>query len=90
MYFEENKYIKINLVGNRHFEINKYEIEKNVSNENVIKIKDKTKIGIDIDILKNENSLKGIFVKNMLQKIESETEHKEELLKAMEIGLNAM
>ena len=87
---EENNYYKINLIGNRNFEINKYNIEKNILNKNIIKIKNNTKIKIDFEKLKNENSLKGIFIKNMLEKIEKNPEKKEEILNALEIGLNAM
>ena len=87
---EENKYYKIILTGNRNFEINKYNIEKNILNKNIIKIKNNTEIKIDFQKLKNENNLKGIFIKNMLEKIEKNPEKKEEILEALEIGLNAM
>ena len=87
---EENKYYKIILVGNRKFEINIYNIEKNNLNHNIIKIKDNTKIEIDFEKLKNENSLKGIFVKNMMEKMKNNPESKNEILEALEIGLNAM
>ena len=87
---EQNKYYKIVLVGNRNFEINLYNIEKNTYNENIIKFTNNTKIGIDLDNLKNESSLKGIFIKNILKKIEDNPEQKEKLLNILEIGLDAM
>ena len=39
---------------------------------------------------KIKNNLKGIFVKELLQKIEENPEEKEVYLKAIEIGLEAM
>lgn len=55
------------------------------------KIRNATKIKVDLNLLKNENSLKGIFVKTMLQKIESEPDSykKEKLEKALYLGLSA-
>ena len=90
LYIDKDKYVKLNLVGNRQFEINKYQIEKSIVSENIIKVKDKTQIELDLNTLKNESSLKGIFVKNMLEKMENEPENKEEILEALEIGLSAM
>ncbi len=87
---QENKYYKIILTGNRQFEINKYEIEKYIENNNIIKIKDHTKIKYDLEKIAGENNLKGIFVKQLLEKIKEEPEQKEILLKAIEIGLEAM
>lgn len=88
MQTEENKYYKIILIGSRNFEINTYEILKLIENKSVIKIKDNTKIKINLEKLAKEKSLKGIFVKNMLEKINGENE--EEIIKAIEIGLEAM
>ena len=88
--FEENNYYKINLIGNRNFEINIYEILKYITNNNVIKIKDHTNINIPIEELAKQNSLKGIFVKNMLAKIEEEPQNKQKYLRAIQIGIDAM
>lgn len=88
MQTEENKYYKIILTGGRNFEINTYEILKLIENKSIIKIKDNTKIKINLEELSKEKSLKGIFVKNMLEKISGDNE--EEIIKAIEIGLEAM
>ncbi len=85
---DENKYYKIVLTGKRNFEINTYEIAKQVQNKNILKIKDHTSIKINLEEISKQKSLKGIFVKNMLEKITQE--NKEEILKAIEIGLEAM
>lgn len=87
---EENKYYKIILIGKRNFEIDKYEIQKYINSPNIIKIKDNTTIKIDLEKLSEQNNLKGIFVKNMLEKLNNTEEDKELILKAIEIGLDAM
>lgn len=54
------------------------------------KLRDKSEIKIDFDALSQETSLKGVFVKNMLNKIENADEGEKELLKAaLNIGLKA-
>lgn len=85
---EDNKYYKIILIGKRSFEINIYEILKEIKVKNIIKIKNNTSIKIDLNAIAKENSLKGIFVKNMLEKINEE--NKEDIMEAIEIGLLAM
>lgn len=88
-----NEYIKIILIGNRNFEINKYELLKYVENDRIIKIKNKTKIADDLDKIVNQNTLKGLFAKEMLEKIEQPKitqEEKEIIEKAIEIGLQAL
>lgn len=87
---ESNKYYKIILRGRRNFEIDKYDIQKYIISPNIIKIKDNTNIKIDLKELSEQNSLKGIFVKNMLEKLNDNPENKEVILKAIEIGLEAM
>lgn len=89
---ENNEYIKIILVGSRNFEINKYELLKYIENQRIIKIKDKTKIAYDLSKIANENTLKGLFAKEMLEKLNQtqEEEEKERIEKAIEIGLEAL
>lgn len=86
--FEENKYYKIILCGKRNFEVNSFEILKQIENKNIIKIKDCTTIKINLNELAKQKSLKGIFVKNMLEKMNEE--NKEEIEKVIQIGLEAM
>ena len=87
---KEDKYYKIILIGNRQFEINIYNIIKYIQNNNILKIKDKTKLKYDLEKISKENSLKGIFVKELLEKIKENPEEKETIEKAIEIGLEAM
>ncbi len=88
----KNEYIKIILTGSRNFEINKYELLKYIENQRIIKIKDHTKIAYDLEKMANENTLKGLFAKEMLEKLEQteELEEKEIIEKAIEIGLEAL
>lgn len=88
--FEENKMYKVILTGIRNFEINTVEILSLISNTNILKLEDSTKIGYDLESIKMQNSLKGIFVKEMLEKIENNPEQEEIIKKAIEVGLEAL
>ncbi len=66
---KNNEYIKIILVGNRNFEINEYELIKYIQNERIIKIKNKTQIAVNLEEIARENTLKGLFAKEMLEKL---------------------
>ena len=90
---KKNEYIEIVLIGNRNFEINKYDLLKYISNVRILKIKDETKIAYDLEKIKNETTLKGLFVKEMIKELAKENigqEEKEVLEKAIEIGLEAL
>ena len=54
---EENSYYKIILTGKRKFEINTNQIKKMILNENIIKIKNKTKPDFDIQEISKRNTL---------------------------------
>lgn len=82
------KYYKIILTGNRNIEIDTNEILKYMTNKNIIKLKDKTKIEYDLEKISKEQSLKGIFVKELLEQINDE--NREEILESIYIGLNLM
>ena len=90
---EENELAEIVLIGKRKFVINKYDILKYLENDRIIKIKDKTEIAYNLEKIKNETSLKGLFVKEILKKYNSEnitTEEKEIIEKAIEIGFDVL
>ncbi len=87
----KNNFYKINLVGYRKFEINVLELNKLIQNKNIFKIKDNTKINYNLEEIKEENNLKGIYVNLILDKIKG-IEDEEEInkyLKAIEIGLDS-
>lgn len=91
--FGERELIEVVLIGKRNFEINLYELYKIIENSKVIKIKDKTKINYDLKLLSNENTLKGLFAKKMLDKLQDESiteESRVKIEKAIEIGLEAL
>lgn len=87
------EFVKVILTGNRNFEINHYELLKYIENERIIKIKDETKISYDLAKMARENTLKGLFVKEMIEKLNQPQITKEEkgiIEKAIEIGLEAL
>lgn len=85
---DENKYYKIILVGTKKLELNTNELIKHIQNKNIIKIKNKTKIEYDLEKISKEPSLKGIFVKELLEQINEE--NKEQILESIYIGLSLM
>jgi len=85
-----NTLIKIVLIGTRNFEIYINKVLNLIENNNILKMEDKTKIAYDLDILKEQNTLTGIFVKNMLEKIKENPEKEDEIRKALEIGLDVL
>lgn len=86
----EKEMTKLVLVGKRNIAINTKEIEKLIENENILKIKDKTTIAIDIEKMEKEASVKGFFIKELREKYKKYGLTEEELEQALEIGLNAM
>lgn len=89
----DKEYIKIILTGTRSFEINKYEILKYMENERIIKIKDQTQIAYPLEKMANENTLRGLFAKEMLEKLQKKDitqEQRKIIEKAIEIGIEAL
>lgn len=86
---DDNLY-KLVLVGRRNFEINTREILRIISRENILKVKDLTKINYNIEELSKQNNLKGIFIKEVLEMYNKGLCTEEEYQKAIEIGLEAM
>lgn len=88
--FNQNLY-KIVLKGRCKYysQINTKELLSMLSSQlYFVKIKNKLQPDFDLDNLKNEISLKGLFVKNMLAKMEAESDN-EALLSALYLGLEA-
>ena len=88
----KNNFYKIILTGKRNFQINILEINKLIKNNNILKIKDNTKINYNLEKIKNENSLRGIYVNLILNKINelNTEEEKDKYIKAIEIGLDSL
>lgn len=89
---EENKYVEIILTGSRNIEINSYKLEKLIQKENIIKIKDMTKIEYPLEQMANETTLKGLFIKQMLEKRKNaQTQEEIEMIeKAIEVGMEVL
>ncbi len=87
---EENKLYKIILTGKRNFEINIYNLYKYDLNERIIKIKNKTKPNFNLDEISKENTLKGLFAKEILQEINSKNYDEEIIEQALEIGMEIL
>lgn len=82
---------KIILTGDRNFEINPSEILKLNNNKQVLKIKDETKLTYDLNKMQNDTTLKGIFIKEMISRLDKAKEEEKEIIqKAIEIGLQAL
>ncbi len=90
IYLEENNLYKIILIGERSFEININNLYKFVGRENIIKIKDKTKLNYDLEKIANDNTLKGIFINEIKKELIKNNYSKEELDKILEIGLSIL
>ena len=90
---QENQLVKIILTGKRNFEINTYDLYKLINQDRIIKIKNKTKMKYDLNSMQNDITLKGLFAKEFLKKLNNENiseEEKEIIEKAVEIGLEAL
>lgn len=87
---EENKYYKISLIGKRNFEIDLFKLKKLILNNNIIKIKDYTKMNYDLEKIMKEDTLRGLFVKEIMEKMNNNPEDREVLESALEIGFEIL
>jgi len=85
-----NKFYEIYLVGNRNFDIDLYNLKKMIVRSNVIKIKDNTKLSYNLEELAKNNTLKGLFVKEILERLGNDMYDKVIVEKALEIGLEIL
>lgn len=81
---------KIELTGYRNFEIDVRQILQAVAKENILKIKDLTKISYDVQELAKQNNLKGLFIREAIKTYNNGLCTEDELQKAIEIGLDVM
>ena len=89
---DKNNFYKLILKGKKDFLINEKYILDNIQWNNILRIEDKTQREIDIEEVSKENTLRGIFVKKILEKKEKETNpaEKEKLENAIELVLTEM
>lgn len=82
----KDDYYEIKLVGTRSFDV--LELIENIKekSEFVCKIKDNTRPAYDFDTIKNEENLKGLFTRKMLNEIENMNEdEKQEAYRLMDM-----
>ena len=87
---QENMYYEYIFIGNKNIEINTNKILKLIEDKKVIKLKDQSKFKYDLEQISKEKSLKGIFVKQLLDEIKEDKSNEDEILRVIEIGLNEM
>ena len=87
---EENKLYKIILIGNKNIEININKIIDLILKENIIRIKDNSKLNIDIYKLAGENNLRGLFINELLKRKKEGKIDEEIIRKAIEIGTEVL
>ena len=92
MEIDKNNFYKVVLKGKKDFLITEKYILDNIQWNNILRIEDETQREIDIEEISKENTLRGIFVKKILEKIEKETDtaEKEKLENAIELVLTEM
>lgn len=90
MMYAENTYYKISIIGRRNFDIDLYKLNKLIICNNIIKIKDYTKMNYDLERISKENTLKGLFVKEILNQMNNNPEDQEVLENALEIGFEIL
>lgn len=81
---------KLVLVGNRNFEIDTRGLLKVLEADNILKIKDETKIAYNLEMIASQNNLRGMFVNEVIKMYNEGKYTKEECEKAIEIGLESM
>ena len=79
---KDNLY-EIIFVGNRKFDI---EINIKLLQENIVKIKDKTKYSVNFEQKENEKTLTGFFIKNLKEELNNQLITEEEYEKILELG----
>lgn len=89
---EEKVLYKIILTGKRNFEINTFDLFKFNLDRKIIKIKNKTKPNYNLEEISNENTLKGLFATQMIEKLKNaQNENEKEIIQgAIEIGLEVL
>ena len=84
----KNNFYKIELKGVKNIEMNKLIEELHISNEKICDIIDNTYYADDYEKIAKQDTLKGIFVRNMLELLKENPEKENEIKHAMEYVLH--
>jgi DNA repair protein SbcD/Mre11 len=87
MNLKKENFYKIILKGTKKIELNEARICKLTQKDMILKVRDKTETEYNIDNLAMQKNLKGMFVKNLLEKLKSDPQEEDSIKKAMEIGI---
>ena len=90
MDLDSNNFYELYLTGTKKFEIDLYNLKKQLYKSNIIKLKDKTKIAYNLDEIAKYNTLKGLFVREILSRLNNSEYDRETVEKALEIGLEIL
>ena len=90
--FDDNKFYKIILVGKCSFNIDENKILDLVNIENIIRIRNHTQAKYEIEEIANQVSLKGLFAKRILEKIQNteDEQEKNQLISAFDVGIDVL
>ncbi len=84
----KDNFYKVELSGIRNIDMKKLIEEIYLSNEKVCKVIDNTHFEYDLEKIAKQDTLKGIFVRNMLQEIKNNPENEKLLMQSIEYVLN--
>lgn len=86
----KNNLYEIILTGKRNFEININNLYKYQLDEKIIKIKNTTKINYNIQKILQENNLRGLFAKEIINEINNNNYDEKIINRALEIGMEIL
>ena len=87
---DKNCFYKINLVGARKFEVNINQVRKMLLKDNILKLKNRTKLDINIEELSKETTLAGMFAREIIKEMNIGNYEKEYLNDILEIGMQIL
>lgn len=88
--YEKSKFYKIILEGTKNFEVDILALFSLLQIPQILKIRDETKLNYSLESIAKEQTLKGIFIKNLLEKLQNSPEKKQRIEKAIQYGLDSL
>ena len=76
---------KINLIGEKNIDIDALKDILISTEKNICEINDYAHIPYDLKNIAKQQNLKGFFTKKMLEELEKDADHKDEIMKAIEL-----